>query len=79
MFAVLGDLPDRDQRDAMFRGEELEEREARRRAVVVQHLADDGARRESRKPGEVDRGLGVAAPFEYAAGTRAAGTRGPVG
>ena len=38
------------------------------RAVVVEHLADDGDRREAGEPGEVDRGLGVAAALEHAAG-----------
>ena len=50
--AVLDDLVDRDHRDAVLLGEQLEEREAGGRAVVVQHLADH---RDRRQPGEPAR------------------------
>ena len=68
---MLGDLIHADDRDAVLFGEELEERQARRRAVVVQHLADHRDRRQPGETRQVDRGLGVPAPFEHAALTGA--------
>ena len=49
--AVLGDLLDRDHRDAVLLREQLEERQAGGRAVVVQHLADDRDRGRGRRAG----------------------------
>src|SRR3954468_8899767 len=65
--AVVGHLRDGDHRDAVLLGKQLEVRAPRRRAVVVQHFANHRDRRQTREPGEVDRGLGVTASFEHAA------------
>ena len=53
------------QRVAAREGQEL--RAAGHRAVVVHDLAQDAARREAGKPGQVDRSLGLAAALEHAA------------
>ena len=52
-------------------GELLELRPARRRAVLVQDLADHAGRREPGEPREVDGGLGMPDALEHAAVARA--------
>ena len=69
--AVLDDLVDGHDRDAVVGGEPLEEPEARRRAVLAEHLADHRDRRQPREPREIDRGFGVPTALEHSTRTGA--------
>ena len=69
--AVTDEVGDRDHLEAESRRNFLELRPPGHRTVLVQDLADDTCRGESRKSREVDRGLRVAGTLEHAAGLRA--------
>ena len=59
------EVGDRDHEEPVLRGEHLELGEAGHRAVVVHHFGEHARGAESRQPGQVDRGLGVAGPLEH--------------
>ena len=65
--AVADEVGDRDELQAVLRGERLEPRHARHGAVVVDDLGQHPGRLQPGQAGEVDRGLGVAGALEHAA------------
>ncbi len=64
---VADQVLDRDHRQAVLVGELAQLRAALHGAVVVDDLDQDAGRGEPGEPGQVDGGLGVAAPDEHAA------------
>jgi hypothetical protein len=65
---VRDQVGDRDHLQPVARAVALEVRNARHRAVVVHHLADDAARVEPGEPREVDGRLGLPGALQHAAG-----------
>ena len=65
--AVLDQVGDGDELQPVLLAVRDQVAHARHRPVVVHHLADDAGRVQAREPGEVDRGLGLAAAPQHAA------------
>ena len=65
--AVLDELRDRRQQQAVLGAEAAQLGQARHRAVVVGDLADHTHRRTARHAGQIDRCLGVAGALQHAA------------
>ncbi len=65
--AVLNQLGDGDQREAMLVGECAQLRKPGHRAVVVEDLGDHAGLGQAGEPGQVHRGLGVPGAAQYAA------------
>ena len=68
--AIVDEVGDRADQQAVLLREHLEVRHARHRAVVAHDLADDRRRRESGEAREVAAGFGVAGAHQHAAGLR---------